>query len=36
VFDHLKLDWKSVSFPHGTGRPMPVLTDGEPIKELVD
>ncbi|MCU0705051.1 MAG: DUF1501 domain-containing protein [Fimbriiglobus sp.] len=35
VFSHLKLDWKNTNFLDGTGRPMPMLTDGEPIKELV-
>ena len=35
VFDHLKVDWKNTSFLDGTGRPVPMLTDGEPIKELV-
>ncbi len=35
VFGHLKLDWKNTSFLDGSGRPMPMLTDGEPIKELV-
>ena len=35
VFDHLKLDYKNASFLDGTGRPMPMLTDGEPIPELV-
>ena len=35
VFQHLKVDWKNTSFPDGTGRPMPVLTDGEPIRELM-
>ncbi len=35
VFDHLKLDYKHASFLDGTGRPMPMLTDGEPIPELV-
>ena len=35
VFDHLKLDYKTASFPGEGGRPMPLLTDGEPIAELV-
>jgi hypothetical protein len=35
VFHHLKLDYRTTSFLDGTGRPMPMLPDGEPIKELV-
>jgi len=35
VFNHLKIDYKNASFPGEGGRPMPMLTDGEPIAELV-
>ncbi|MBX3401295.1 MAG: DUF1501 domain-containing protein [Gemmataceae bacterium] len=35
VFHHLKIDWENTSFPDGTGRPMPMLPDGAPIKELL-
>ena len=35
VFNHLKADYKNASFPDGSGRPMPMLTDGEPIAELL-
>ena len=35
VFDHLKVDYKNASFPGEGGRPMPMLSDGEPIAELV-
>ena len=35
VFRHLKIDYKNASFPGEGGRPMPMLTDGEPIAELV-
>ncbi|QEL13837.1 DUF1501 domain-containing protein [Limnoglobus roseus] len=35
VFNHLHIDYASTSFPDGTGRPMPMLPRGEPIKELV-
>ena len=35
VFRHLKIDYKTASFPGEGGRPMPMLTDGEPIAELM-
>ena len=35
VFEHLKLDYKTTNFPDGSGRPMPMLNDGEPIRELL-
>ncbi|OWK36215.1 DUF1501 domain-containing protein [Fimbriiglobus ruber] len=35
VFNHLAIDYKNTSFPDGTGRPMPMLTGGEPIAELL-
>jgi hypothetical protein len=35
VFHHLKLDYKANSNVDGSGRPLPMLSDGEPIKELV-
>ena len=35
VFKHLDLDAKGTSFPDAGGRPVPVLDDGEPIRELV-
>ena len=35
VFKHLDLDYKNASFPDGSGRPVPVLDDGEPIRELL-
>lgn len=35
VFEHLKLDYRNTSFTDGTGRPMPMLPDGEPIRELL-
>jgi len=34
VFDHLKIDAPHINFLDGTGRPMPMLPDGEPIAEL--
>ena len=34
VFQHLKLDYKAASFVDATGRPMPMLPDGEAISEL--
>ena len=35
VFTHLNIDHAATSFLDGTGRPMPMLPDGEAIKELV-
>jgi hypothetical protein len=34
VFEHLKLNWRETSFLDNSGRPMPMLPDGEPIAEL--
>ena len=35
VFQHLDIDHNSTSFPDGTGRPMPLLPYGDPIRELI-
>jgi hypothetical protein len=35
VFHHLGIDWRNTSFLDHTGRPMPILPYGEPIKELL-
>ncbi len=35
VFQHLKLPWQETNFIDNSGRPMPMLPDGEPIAELV-
>jgi hypothetical protein len=35
VFSHLNVDYKNTNFLDGTGRPMPMLPDGEPIPELM-
>lgn len=35
VFHHLDIDPSATSFLDGTGRPMPVLPDGDVIRELV-
>jgi hypothetical protein len=35
VFTHLDIDHAGTSFLDGTGRPMPLLPYGEPIRELV-
>jgi hypothetical protein len=35
VFRHLGIDWLGTSFPDFTGRPLPILPSGEPIKELL-
>lgn len=35
VYKHLGIDAKSVAIPHPTGRPVPVLPAGEPIRELI-
>lgn len=35
VFHHLRIDYANTSFLDGTGRPMPMLPGGEPIKELL-
>jgi hypothetical protein len=34
VFEHLKLPWRETSFLDNSGRPMPMLPDGELIAEL--
>ncbi|MGL6075596.1 MAG: DUF1501 domain-containing protein [Fimbriiglobus sp.] len=34
VFQHLQIDYRAASFLDATGRPMPMLTDGNPISEL--
>jgi hypothetical protein len=35
MFRHLGIDYKNTSFLDHTGRPLPILTDGEPIAELL-
>jgi hypothetical protein len=35
MFHHLGIDWDETSFPDHTGRPLPILPWGEPIRELV-
>jgi hypothetical protein len=35
VFHHLKLNYRDTNFLDGSGRPMPMLPDGEPIEELI-
>ena len=35
VFRHLDIDYNRISFPDGTGRPMPMLPFGDPIAELL-
>ena len=35
VFHHLDIDYKTTAFPDATGRPMPMLPTGEPIRELL-
>jgi hypothetical protein len=35
MFRHLGVDWKNTSFLDHSGRPMPILPDGEPIAGLV-
>jgi hypothetical protein len=34
VYRHLGIDAKGVTVPDPTGRPMPILPEGEPIREL--
>lgn len=34
TFQHLNIDYRTAAFPDATGRPMPMLTGGEPIREL--
>jgi hypothetical protein len=35
MYSHLGIDWLNTSFLDHGGRPMPILTGGEPIKELI-
>ncbi|MFO0801754.1 MAG: DUF1501 domain-containing protein [Gemmataceae bacterium] len=35
VFQHLDIDYNRISFPDGSGRPMPMLPDGTAIPELI-
>ncbi len=35
VFHHLGIDWLDTSFPDFSGRPLPILPSGEPIRELL-
>jgi hypothetical protein len=35
VFQHLDIDYNRISFPDGSGRPMPMLPDGAAIPELI-
>ncbi|MGL4420893.1 MAG: DUF1501 domain-containing protein [Gemmataceae bacterium] len=35
VFQHLNIDYRNISFPDASGRPMPMLPGGDPIRELV-
>ena len=35
AFTHLNIDYNATSFLDGSGRPMPMLPHGEPIRELV-
>jgi uncharacterized protein (DUF1501 family) len=35
IYRHLGIDAKSVVVPDATGRPLPILPEGEPIRELV-
>ncbi|VTU00461.1 hypothetical protein : Uncharacterized protein OS=Pirellula staleyi (strain ATCC 27377 / DSM 6068 / ICPB 4128) GN=Psta_0349 PE=4 SV=1: DUF1501 [Gemmataceae bacterium] len=35
VFTHLGIDYNATAFPDGSGRPMPMLPFGDPIRELV-
>ena len=35
VFQHLHIDYANTSFPDGTGRPMPMLNGGSPIRDLM-
>lgn len=34
IYRHLGIDAKALTVPHPTGRPVPVLPEGEPIREL--
>ncbi|VTS02929.1 DUF1501 domain-containing protein [Tuwongella immobilis] len=35
MFRHLEIDYVHTNFIDNTGRPMPILPDGEPIRELI-
>jgi hypothetical protein len=35
IYEHLGIDAKSVTVPDATGRPVPILPEGEPIRELL-
>ena len=35
VMHHLDIPYKDINFTDHSGRPMPMLPDGEPIRELV-
>ena len=35
VFQHLAIDWNNTNFLDFSGRPLPILPSGEPIRELV-
>jgi hypothetical protein len=35
AYRHLGIDAKAVIVPHPTGRPVPILPEGEPIRELL-
>jgi uncharacterized protein (DUF1501 family) len=35
MFRHLDIDYKNTNFLDHSGRPMPILPDGEPIAELI-
>jgi hypothetical protein len=35
IYRHLGIDAKAVTIPDPAGRPMPILPEGEPIRELL-
>jgi len=35
IYRHLGIDAKSVTVPHPTGRPVLILPEGEPVRELI-
>jgi uncharacterized protein (DUF1501 family) len=35
MFNHLGVDYKNIAFNDHSGRPMPLLTGGDPISELI-
>ena len=35
IYQHLGIDAKGLAVPDATGRPMPILPEGEPIRELL-